>query len=226
LASREMGATTVATSLTLARAAGIQVFSTGGIGGVHRGVEQTFDVSADLTALASTPVICVCSGAKAILDLPRTVELLETTGVPIVGFKATEFAAFYSRSSGLPVDYAAESAADVARFATVHWGTGANTAVLVSAPVPEEFEIDSKEVQSAVATALALAEENGIRGKEVTPYLLAQLERLTSSRSLKANRALLINNARIAASIAKALRMGGAKGRMGEGAEGRTERIQ
>src|SRR5262249_50461837 len=205
-------ATTVASSLRMAHRAGIEAFSTGGIGGVHRGAERTFDVSADLTALASTPVICVCAGAKAILDLEKTIEHLETSGVPVVGYEADEFPAFYSRSSGLPVDFVARSATEVARLAMLHWETGLRTAVLVCAPVPAEFELDRREVESAVSAALGLAEQEGVRGKAVTPFVLSQIERLTSSRSLRANRALLVNNAGIAARIARELKNRGRRG--------------
>lgn len=196
------GATTVASSLKLAHAAGVRVFSTGGIGGVHRGAANSFDISADLTALGSTPVICVCAGGKAILDLPKTVEHLETLGVPILGYGADEFAAFYSRSSGLPVDARVETAVEAAAIAALHWRTGSSTAVLVCVPVPSEFEIPSAEIEDAIDRAMTASTQQGIRGKAVTPFLLSELEKLTGGKTLEANRALLVNNASIAASIA------------------------
>ena len=202
LAGGRAGATTVAASLKLAHAAGIRVFSTGGIGGVHREAAETFDVSADLTALASTPIICVCAGAKAILDLPKTVEYLETLGVPIVGFRTNEFPAFYTRRSGLRVDVAAQTPEEAARIAALHWEVS-SSAVLVCVPVPEKFEMGYDEVEQAISTALSRSREHGIRGKAVTPFVLAQLEKLTAGRSLDTNRALLVNNAAVAAKIAR-----------------------
>lgn len=196
------GATTVAASLQIAHVAGIRVFSTGGIGGVHRGAAESFDISADLTALGMKPVICVCAGGKAILDLPRTVEHLETLGVPILGYGTDEFAAFYSRNSGLPVDAKVETPAEAAAIAALHWRIGNSTAVLVCVPVPAEFEISSAEIEDAINRALTASTEQGIRGKAVTPFLLSELEKLTGGKTLKANRALLVNNASIAASIA------------------------
>ena len=205
LAARGWGATTVAATLRIAHLAGVRVFSTGGIGGVHRGASETFDVSADLTALAGTPVICVCAGAKAILDLPKTVEQLETLGVPVVGYRTDEFPAFYSHSSGLGLDINADSAEEAARIAMLHWATGARTAVLVCAPVPEQFEISVQEVDRALDEALRECARAGIRGKAVTPFLLSQMERASGGKTLEANRALLVNNAAIAARVARSL---------------------
>ena len=202
---RRWGATTVGSSLRLAHSAGIRVFTTGGIGGVHRGAVDSFDISADLTALASTPVICVCSGAKAILDLPKTVEYLETVGVPVIGYCTDEFPAFYSRSSGLKVDFVIDNTDDVARLAKRHWLLGAGTALLVCVPVPEEFEIKNALIDPALDTAMAAAAKNGVRGKAVTPFLLAELERLTGGATLRTNCALLTNNAAVAAGIAVSL---------------------
>jgi pseudouridine-5'-phosphate glycosidase len=197
-----LGATTVAASLQIAHVAGIRVFSTGGIGGVHRGAAESFDISADLTALGDTPVICVCAGGKAILDLPKTVEQLETLGVPILGYRTDEFAAFYSRSSGLPVDAKVETPVEAAAIAISHWRIGSSTAVLVCVPVPAEFEISREEIEVAIDRAMTASTEQGIRGKAVTPFLLSELEKLTGGKTLEANRALLVNNASIAASIA------------------------
>lgn len=202
---RGWGATTVASSLRLARLAGVRVFSTGGIGGVHRGVDESLDISADLTVLGDTPLICVCAGAKAILDLPKTLEYLETLGVPVVGYKTDEFPAFYSRSSGLPVDVTVETPAEAAELAELHWRMGGGAAVLVGAPIPSEFEIPVADIADAIEEATARASSHHIRGKALTPFLLSEMEKLTEGRTLNANRALLVNNAEIAALIASSL---------------------
>ncbi|MFP5262488.1 MAG: pseudouridine-5'-phosphate glycosidase [Blastocatellia bacterium] len=199
------GTTTVAASLRLASLAGLQVFSTGGIGGVHRGASDSFDISADLTALSRLPLVCVCAGAKAILDLPKTLEQLETLGVPVIGYRTGEFPAFYSRASGLPVDIRVETPDEAAEFAALHWRTGGQTGVLVCVPVPEEFDMPASEVERATDQATRAAAEQGIRGKALTPFLLSQMERLTGGKTLSANRALLINNARVAAQVAASL---------------------
>jgi pseudouridine-5'-phosphate glycosidase len=202
MANGGWGATTVASSVKLAHAAGIRVFSTGGIGGVHRGASDTFDVSADLTALGSTPLVCVCAGAKAILDLPKTVEHLETLGVPILGYRTAEFPAFYSRSSALGVDSTVGAPEEAAAIARLHWEAGSSTAVLVCVPVPGDFEVAREDVENAIDRALVESSRQGIRGKAVTPFLLAELEKLSGGKTLAANRALLVNNASVAASIA------------------------
>jgi pseudouridylate synthase len=202
---RGWGATTVAATLRIAALAGLRVFSTGGIGGVHRGASDSFDVSADLTALARLPLLCVCAGAKAILDLPKTVEQLETLGVPVIGYRTGEFPAFYSRASGLPVDMTAETPDEAAEFAAHHWRTGGQTAVLVCVPVPEEFGLAASEIERATQEVTRMALEQGIRGKALTPFLLSEMERLTGGETLKANRALLVNNARVAAQVAASL---------------------
>jgi pseudouridylate synthase len=202
---RGWGATTVAATLRIAHKAGIRVFSTGGIGGVHRGAAETFDISADLTALAHTPVVCVAAGAKAILDLPKTIELLETLGVPVVGYRTDELPAFYSRRSGLGVDITVETAEEAAHLAAHHWETGATSALLVCAPVPEEFELPADEVERALEEALDEAARLKIRGKAITPFLLSRMEQLTEGKTLEANRALLVNNAGVAARIAASL---------------------
>lgn len=199
---RGWGATTVASSLRLAHLAGIRVFSTGGIGGVHRGVTESLDISADLTALANTPLICVCAGAKAILDLPMTLELLETLGVPVIGYRTQEFPAFYSRSSGLAVDVTIETPDEAAGLAERHWRFGAGTAVLVCVPVPEEFEIATSAIEAALDEAMSSAASKRVRGKAVTPFLLAEMEKQTGGKTVETNRALLANNSRVAASIA------------------------
>jgi pseudouridine-5'-phosphate glycosidase len=199
------GATTVAASLRLAYAAGIRVFSTGGIGGVHRGAADSLDVSADLTALGNAPLICVCAGAKAILDLPKTIEYLETLGVPVVGYGTSEFPAFYSHESGLNVDVRVETPNEVANLAACHWRMGSATALLVCVPVPVESGIPAAEVAVAVDEAMDRAARAGVRGKPITPFLLSQMEQLTQGRTLNTNRALLVNNAAVAALIASSL---------------------
>ena len=205
---RGWGAITVASSLRLANAAGVRVFSTGGIGGVHRGVAETLDISADLTALGNTPLICVCAGAKAILDLPKTIEYLETLGVPIVGYRTEELPAFYSRASGLAVDARVETADEAAELARYHWRMGGRTAVLVCVPVPAEFEMPAAEIAVAVDEAMERAGRQKVRGKRLTPFLLSEMEKLTGGKTLKANRALLVNNAEVAGLIASSLERG------------------
>ncbi|MEK6411019.1 MAG: pseudouridine-5'-phosphate glycosidase [Acidobacteriota bacterium] len=199
------GATTVASTLRLAHVAGIRVFSTGGIGGVHRGAAESFDISADLTALGDTPLICVCAGAKAILDLPKTLEYLETLGIPVIGYGTDEFPAFYSRSSGLAVDVRVGTSDEAAEVAACHWRMGGGTAVLVCVPVPSEFEIPAAEIAVAVDEAIARAAGQRVRGKALTPFLLSEMEKLTRGRTLEANRALLVNNAEVAGLIASSL---------------------
>lgn len=199
------GATTVAATLHIAHSAGIQVFATGGIGGVHQGASKTFDISADLTALARYPLITVCAGAKAILDLPKTLEALETLGVPVVGYKTDELPAFYSRTSGLALDLRADAPAQVAELARTHWGLGFKTGILVVAPVPGEDEIPAATIQKVISEALESASRRQITGKAVTPFLLSRIAERTGGESLTANVALLCNNAKIAGEIACAL---------------------
>ena len=203
LAQQGDGATTVAGTMIVAHLAGIQVFATGGIGGVHRG--HPFDVSADLLELAQTPVAVVCAGAKAILDLPLTLEVLETHGVPVIGYQCSEFPAFYTRSSGLPLDVRCDTVADVAGIIRARETLGFHTGTLIATPVPEKFELPADIAEAAIAQALKEAEEKGVRGKEVTPFLLARVSELTHEESRTANVALLENNARVAAQIARAL---------------------
>lgn len=196
-------ATTVATTSYLAHRAGIKVFATGGIGGVHRGYSA--DVSADLPELAQTPITVVCAGAKMILDLPATREWLETNGVTVLGWKCNEMPAFYSRESGLDVDQRVDSAEDVARIVHARDELGLRNAILVTAPIPEEFEIDRETMERAIDHALKKAFSSGISGKASTPFLLSEVSKITEGRSIKANIALLENNARIGAEIATAL---------------------
>ena len=206
LAQKGDGATTVAGTMIVAHLAGIRVFATGGIGGVHRG--HPFDVSADLLELAQTPVAVVCAGAKAILDLPLTLETLETHGVPVVGYQCSEFPAFYTRSSGLPLDVRCETHAEVAAIIRARETLGFHTGTLVAVPIPEKDELPARVAEEAIAQALKEAEARGVRGKEVTPFLLARVSELTHEESRTANVALLENNARVAARIACALAAG------------------
>ena len=203
VARQEDGATTVAATMWIAHQAGIRVFATGGIGGVHRG--QPFDVSADLPELAQTPVAVVCSGAKAILDLELTLEWLETHGVPVLGYGADEFPAFYSRSSGLPVDGRVDTPQEAAAVFRAQRALGLPAGLLITVPVPAEAELPAEVMEAAIAGALAAAEARGLRGKALTPFLLAEVSRRTGGASLRANLALLENNARVAAQIAVAL---------------------
>ena len=200
---KRSGGTTVAGTLLIARAVGLQVFATGGIGGVHRGSQ--IDVSTDLTMLGQTPLVVVCAGAKAILDLPATLEKLETLGVPVVGYQTDEFPAFYSRTSGLPVSTRADSPEEVAAIARLHWKIGMNSAVLVVQPPPEDAAMQGQDVEDAIREALEESERKNIRGQAVTPFLLKQVSELTHGSSLQANLALLLNNARLAAQVAKFL---------------------
>ncbi len=206
LAQTASGGTTVAATMHLAHRAGVRVFATGGVGGVHRGHPE--DVSADLPALASIPIVVVCAGAKAILDLPRTLEYLETHGVPVIGYGSEEFPAFYSRRSGLKVDARIETPEEVARMAQARAELGLSAALLVCVPVPEADELPAAEAEVAITQAVGEAEATGVSGKALTPFLLARLVELTGGQARRANEALLLNNARIAARIARALAAG------------------
>jgi len=197
------GATTVASTMWIAHRAGIKVFATGGIGGVHRG--SLPDVSADLPELARTPMIVVCSGAKIVLDLPATREWLETHSIPVVGYGCDEMPAFYSRSSGLPVDVRCDSPEEVAKIFRTHVELGLQTAVLVTVPVPPEAEVENSLLQKVLENSLAAAERESITGRDLTPFLLARMSEHSQGATLSANIALLENNARVAAQIAGAL---------------------
>jgi pseudouridine-5'-phosphate glycosidase len=203
LAKKEFGGTTVAGTLMAAHMAGIQVFATGGIGGVHR--NAPFDVSADLPELSRTPMIVVCAGAKSILDLPATLEYLETMGVPIIGYQTDEFPAFYSRSSNLPVTACADSVQEITRIASAHWQLGMQSAILVVQPPPAEFALPAEQVEQVIQQALIEAERNHIHGAATTPYLLDRVAELSGGASLRTNLALLRNNAQLAAKIAVAI---------------------
>ena len=200
IANAESGGTTVAGTLVVAKAAGIRVFATGGIGGVHR--NAPFDISTDLLELSRSPVIVVCTGAKAILDIPATLEYLETVGVPVVGYQTDVFPAFYVRESGLPVSARADSPEDVAEITNAHWGLGLDSAILVVVPPPINIALSTEEVDTAIDQALSEVQAKGIHGQAVTPYLLERVNELTGGNSLKANLALLLNNAIVAAQIA------------------------
>ncbi len=206
--SWEFGATTVSASVALAAGAGVRVFATGGIGGVHRGVELTGDVSADLDAIAHHPVVTVCAGAKAFLDLPRTLEYLETAGVPVLGWRHDDFPAFYTRSSGLPVPHRVESPGEVA--AVLANRSRGRCGVLVAVPIPEADELDRAHLETVLAGALAHCESQGIRGAAITPFVLGRIAEATDGRSVPANLALAENNARVAADIAAAIASTGA----------------
>ena len=198
------GGTTVAGTMFACKHANIKVFATGGIGGVHR--EMSFDISADLQALATIPMLVICAGAKAILDLPATLEYLETMSVPVVGFGTEEFPAFYSRESGLDVSVRLDTPQEIIEFARAHWKTGLQSAVLVANPVPAAEAVPAKDMEPMIAEASQEARTHKIHGKELTPFLLERLNELSKGRSMQANLALLLNNARVAAQIAKALR--------------------
>jgi len=202
LAQKLNGGTTVAGTMIAAQMAGIRVFSTGGIGGVHR--NAPFDVSADLIELGRTPLVVVCSGAKAILDLPATLEVLETQGVPVIGYQTDELPGFYSISSGLPINTRIERPEEVAEIARAQWNAGLHTGILVVVPPPADVAVPREKIEGLIQQAVQEAEEQGIHGAKVTPFLLARVSQLSGGESMKANLALLRNNARVSAQIAKA----------------------
>jgi pseudouridylate synthase len=205
VAAGRPGATTVAATMFAAHANGIRVFATGGIGGVHRDASISGDVSADLTALSRIPIAVVCAGAKAILDLPRTVEMLETLGVPVFGLQTNEFPAFYRRSSGLSVDSRMDTIEELASAMRTHLALGLGTGVLIANPIPASDELPTETYESALETALSDAERQDVRGRSVTPFLLERLRALSEGESVRANLALLTNNARVAAQLARSL---------------------
>ncbi|MSS43974.1 pseudouridine-5'-phosphate glycosidase [Anaerosalibacter bizertensis] len=196
------GATTVASTMIVAKMAGIKVFVTGGIGGVHRGAEESFDISADLQELAKTSVAVVCAGAKSILDIGLTLEYLETFGVPVVGFKTDEFPAFFTRKSGFGVDYNVDSEEELAKAIKTKWDLGLDGGIVVANPIPEEYEMDIDIINKAIAEALSEAEEKGIKGKKVTPFLLENVKEKTGGNSLESNIRLVYNNALVGANLA------------------------
>ncbi len=196
------GATTVASTMIVAELAGIELFVTGGIGGVHRGAEKTFDISADLQELAKTNVAVVCAGCKSILDINLTLEYLETFGVPVVGFATDEFAAFYTPKSGFGVDYRVDDPAEVATAIRSKWDLGLQGGMVISNPIPEEFAMDHDAITNAIDSAVKEAEEKGIKGKDSTPFLLGKVKELTGGSSLESNIQLVYNNARVGTKIA------------------------
>jgi len=202
LARKQDGATTVAATMIIAAMAGIRVFATGGIGGVHRGVAETMDISADLEELARSNVAVVCAGIKSVLDIGRTLEYLETAGVPVVGYQTDTLPAFYSLSSGFPVDYRVDSAAEAAVAMNTKWAMGLQGGLVVAVPIPEEHALDRDEIDGVINDAIAEMQRQGITGKDTTPFLLASIAERTGGRSLEANIHLVINNARVAAKIA------------------------
>lgn len=202
VARKADGATTVTTTMMIAHMAGISIFATGGIGGVHRGAEVTMDISADLEELGNTPVMVVCAGAKSILDLGLTLEYLETKGVPVIGYGTDELPAFYTRHSGFGVDYRADSPKELAAMFKAQRGLGLKGGMLVTNPIPEEYSMDKAVIDAAIDQAIKEASEKGIKGKETTPFLLAKVVELTGGDSLDSNIALVLNNARLAAKTA------------------------
>ena len=198
------GATTVASTMIIAQLAGIKIFATGGIGGVHRGAGETFDVSADLQELARTNVAVVCAGVKSILDIGLTLEYLETHGIPVIGFKTDDFPAFFTRKSGFYVDYCANTEGVIAGMLQVKWAIPLQGGVVIANPVPFEFEANPDIVNEAIEKALSEADKQGIKGKAITPFLLSRIEQITEGASLKTNIQLVMNNAALAARIAKA----------------------
>ena len=207
LSQKKLGATTVAATMICADLAGIRVFVTGGIGGVHRGAETSFDISADLQELAHTSVAVVCAGAKSILDLSLTLEYLETHGVPVVSVGQAQFPAFFTRDSGLNADFQIDDAASLAAFVATKWQLGLNGGVVVANPVPEDHAMPKAEIDAMTEQALREADEQGVCGKAVTPFLLARIKQLTGGRSLETNIALVKNNARLGAELAVKLAM-------------------
>jgi len=203
LSHKLTGATTVAATMIAAEKAGIKVFATGGIGGVHRGASETFDISADLQELAKTNVAVICAGIKSILDLGLTLEYLETMGVPILGYQTDELPAFYTRKSGFKVDYKMESPQEIADLLQVKWDTGLTGGVVIANPVPEAYALDEQIMKKAIEQALDEQQKAGIKGKESTPFLLEKVKELTSGQSLVSNIELVLNNARLAAQIAQ-----------------------
>lgn len=202
LAKKMDGATTVAATMLIAAMAGIKIFVTGGIGGVHRGAQQTFDISADLEELAHTNIAVICAGAKSILDIGLTLEYLETRGVPVVGYKTDEFPAFYTRRSGFNVDYRVDSSRELALALKLKWGLGLDGGVVVANPIPLQYEMDYDKINSAIKNALAEADEKGVKGKDVTPFLLSKIKDITGGDSLESNIRLVYNNAAVGAELA------------------------
>ena len=205
LSTKQSGATTVSATARFAHLAGICVLPTGGIGGVHRGAENTFDISQDITELSKTPVVVVSSGAKAILDIPQTLEALETASVPVIGYRVNDFPAFYSQFSGCPIETRLESAIEIASLFQLHRNLGMSSGILVANPVQKEHEIPKREMDGYVEEALKECKKNNITGKEITPFLLNYIVEITGGRSLKTNISLALNNVRLGSKIASAI---------------------
>ena len=205
VAHKRDGATTVASTMIIASMAGIRVFATGGVGGVHRGAEKTMDISADLEELAMTEVAVVCAGAKSILDLGLTLEYLETKGVPVLGYQTEELPAFYTRKSGFSVDYKADTPEEIADILRTKWDLGLKGGALIANPIPEEYSMDADLIARVIEDAVKEAEALGIKGKDTTPFLLAKIKEITGGESLESNIQLVYNNARLAAKIAVSL---------------------
>jgi len=204
ISQKRTGATTVSATMLVAKMAGIKIFATGGIGGVHRGAQETFDISRDLEELANIDVAVVCAGAKSILDLGLTLEYLETKGVEVLGYQTKELPAFYSRESGFNLDYNMSSPEEIAALLHAKWSLGLSGGAVIANPIPKEFSMDSQEIKAVIDQALVSASEQGIKGKDTTPYLLSKVKEMTHGESLTANLELVYNNARLAAQIAKA----------------------
>jgi pseudouridine-5'-phosphate glycosidase len=202
IARQHDGATTVAATMIVAAMAGVRVFATGGIGGVHRGVEETMDISADLDELAQSNVAVVCAGVKSILDIGRTLEYLETRGVPVVGYQTDTLPAFYARDSGFRVDYRVESAAEVAAAMHAKWKVGLAGGMLIGVTIPDEHALSNEEIDEVIVNAIVEMQQQGVSGKDTTPFLLASIAERTGGRSLEANIHLVKNNAAVAAAIA------------------------
>jgi pseudouridine-5'-phosphate glycosidase len=204
VAQKKDGATTVASTMIIAELAGISIFATGGIGGVHRGAEQTMDISADLEELGQTNVAVICAGAKSILDIGLTLEYLETKGVPVLGYQTAELPAFYTRESGFKVDSKVDSAEDMAEILRAKWKLGLKGGVVIANPVPKEYSLDFKEMENVINNALEEMNQKGIKGKDSTPFLLGKVKELTAGKSLETNIQLVLNNAKLASAIAVA----------------------
>lgn len=205
LAKKQDGATTVASTMIIAELAGIKIFATGGIGGVHRGAETTMDISADLEELSMTNVAVICAGAKSILDIGLTLEYLETKGVPVLGYQTEELPAFYTRKSGFKVDYKMDSPLEIAETLKAKWDINLQGGVVIANPIPEEFAMDFDTITNAINSAVLEAEEKGIKGKESTPFLLSKVKDITKGKSLESNIQLVFNNAKLASKIAQEL---------------------
>lgn len=202
IAKKLDGATTVASTMIISELAGIKVFVTGGIGGVHRGAQETFDISADLMELAKTNVVVVCAGAKSILDIGLTLEYLETHGVPVLGYKTDEFPAFYTRKSGFKVDYRVDSAGELAKIIKVKWDLNLEGGLVVGNPILEEYEMDYDIINKAIDNAIIEADKKGIKGKNITPFLLSKIKQITRGKSLESNIQLVYNNAVVGSKLA------------------------